>query len=130
MSLSLADKWFSIYIRIRDSDTNGITTCCSCSKKVQWRQSDAGHYVNRKHMSLRFSEINVNSQCRSCNRFDEGNIPAYGLFLQKKYGDDIIAKLLLTKQKTHKISKYELKEIANFYKVKAKDLANLKHIEI
>lgn len=125
-----ADKWFSIYIRLRDSDENGIIRCCSCGKPVFWKKSDAGHFVNRKHMSLRYSEINVHAQCRECNRFDEGNLPGYSLFITQKYGDDAIKKLLAAKQLTNKMGKFEFKAVAEFYKSKAKEQSKLKRIQI
>lgn len=124
--MKTADKWFSIYVRLRDSN-NELVKCCTCGKLIHWKESDAGHFVNRKHMSLRYSEINVNAQCRSCNRFDEGNIPSYSLFLIKKYGSEIIDKLLIAKNQTVKI---DFKQIAEFYKSKAKELAKLKGIII
>jgi hypothetical protein len=67
-------------------------------------------------MSLRYNEINVNAQCRSCNRFDEGNIPAYTLALVKKYGDDIISKLLVAKHKNVKFSQFDVDYWVNHYK--------------
>ena len=121
MNLNTLDKWFSRYIRLRDSN-NGAIKCCSCGRFVAIYKADAGHFVNRKHMSLRYSEINVNSQCISCNRFDEGNIPAYSLFMQKKYGSNIIEKLLIQKNQTVKYSQADINEMVKYYKKLVKEL--------
>lgn len=121
MKLDTLDKWFSRYIRLRDSQ-NGVIKCCSCGKIVPILQSDCGHFVNRKHLSLRFNEINTNAQCRSCNRFDEGNLPEYALFLQNKYGKNIIEKLIVAKHQTVKYSTKDVQEMTNFYKGKVKEL--------
>jgi len=83
---------------------------------------DAGHFINRKHLALRYNEINVQPQCRSCNRFDEGNLPAFGLALQQKYGEDIIKKLLATKVQTAKLSQWEVDEMIRYYKQEIKSL--------
>lgn len=96
------DRIFSEYVRLRDSDSTGYGRCISCGKVVFWKDADAGHYVNRKHMSLRYDESNVNLQCRSCNRFDEGNMIGYNHGLIEKYGDKVISYLDI---KRHNISK-------------------------
>lgn len=120
------DRVFSQFIRLRDADENGYGRCISCGKVVFWKDADCGHYVNRKHLSLRWSEVNCNIQCRSCNRFDEGNLPAYGIALQKKHGDGIIAQLLAAKHATAKHSEVELKATTIYYEKAVKRLRNEK----
>ena len=126
MNLDKLDRVFSEFIRLRDAYDNGLVRCICCNKFVPWRQSDAGHFINRKHLSLRFSEINVNAQCRACNRFDEGNIPAYGLNLQKIYGKDIIERLLAAKNTTVKFSQFEIDELTKGYKILVSELKKKK----
>lgn len=72
-------------------------------------------------MSLRYSETNVNAQCRSCNRFDEGNLVGYMEGLKKKYGEDIIDKLMITKKISVKHTKFEYETMIDFYKNKIKE---------
>lgn len=84
-SLHNADKWFSIYIRLRDVGEDGYGHCCSCGKRLFWRDGDAGHFIPRQHRSTRFHQKNVHLQCRKCNRFDNGAPAGYALFLFKKY---------------------------------------------
>jgi len=121
MKLTKLDRVFSLYIRQRDSDENGIGKCICCGKIVHYRDADCGHYVNRKHLSLRWNEINCNLCCRSCNRFDEGNIPGYTIGLQKKYGSDIVEKLLLAKNKTVKFTQFEIDQMTKYYTEKLKE---------
>lgn len=115
MKTTKLDKVFSEYIRRRDSDENGYGKCISCGKVVHWKDADAGHFVNRKHNSLRWNEANVNLQCRACNRFDEGNLPGYALGIQKKHGKDIIEKLMVAKRQTLKISQFQIDEMVKYY---------------
>jgi len=115
------DKIFSIYIRMRDANNDGICTCISCGKRLHWKKMDAGHFVNRRYMSLRYSETNVNAQCRSCNRFDEGNPVGYMKGLKRKYGEDIIDKLMIVKKTSVKHTKFEYETMINFYKQKIKE---------
>ena len=130
MKIQTADKWFSLYIRLRDSDDNGMIRCCSCGKMFHYKSGDAGHYVNRKHKSLRFSEINVHGQCISCNRFSEGNITGYTLFMIEQYGQEIIKKLEIAKKQTVKFGQLEIKATSDFYRNKAKELAKLKGLKL
>ena len=83
---------------------------------------DAGHYVNRKHMSLRFDEKNVNAQCRSCNRFDEGNVQGYRRGLIEKYGEKATEMLEIKKFNTCHLSEVELDLLISEYKLKLKQI--------
>ena len=80
------DIVFSKFIRVRDMRKDGTFICISCNRILPYEQADCGHYINRKHMATRFNEKNCNAQCRSCNRFDEGNLQGYRRGLISKYG--------------------------------------------
>lgn len=118
------DKIFSIYIRMRDAK-DGICTCIACGQRHYWKLMDAGHFVNRRYMSLRYSETNCNAECRSCNRFDEGNPVGYIEGLKVKYGEDIIDKLMITKKTSVKHTKFELETMIGYYKRKVWELEQL-----
>ncbi len=81
------DTAFSKMIRARDNQ-GGYFRCCSCSQFKPIEQADAGHFINRRWMTTRWREDNVHAQCRSCNRFDEGNAAGYANFMITKYGQD------------------------------------------
>lgn len=117
-----ADEAFSIYIRTRDSQTyeGKSFKCISCGRVLPIEQADCGHYVNRQHMSLRFSESNCHSQCRRCNRFMEGNIQDYRKGLIAKIGEQRVELLEAQKHVTNKISNFELDIIAKHYKKEVK----------
>ena len=77
---------------------------------------DAGHYVSRKHNSIRYYEKNVHAQCRKCNRYDEGNKSGYTRFLQVTYGQTVIALLDELGHKTKQFRVPELQELIKLYK--------------
>ncbi len=85
-----ADSAFSLYIRTRDSQEykGEYFRCISCGRVLPIEQADCGHFINRQHMSLRFSEMNCNAQCRHCNRIMEGNFSGYLIGLIKKIGEN------------------------------------------
>lgn len=114
------DTIFSKYIRLRDSK-DGVFTCCSCGQLKPFEQADAGHFLNRRWMAIRWDERNVHAQCRSCNRFDEGNNVGYLRFMIRKYSEDTVD--LLESMKTpYKWSDGELDILIKEYKKKVKEL--------
>lgn len=120
------DSIFSEYIRIRDSDQNGMTKCISCGKLQHWKDVDCGHYINRKHSSTRYDEKNCNAQCRACNRFDEGNMQGYRKGLIKKYGEKEVELLEIKKFNTCKLGQFEINALAEIYRKKLKDIKKWK----
>ena len=117
-----ADDAFSLYIRTRDSQAyeGRAFKCISCGRVLPIDQADAGHYINRSHMSLRFSEANVHAQCRYDNRFKEGEITSYRKGLIQKIGLQKVELLEAQKNITNKLSNFELEIIAKHYKEETK----------
>ena len=118
-----ADQAFSLYIRTRDAQPyeGRAFRCISCGRVLPIEQADCGHYVNRQHMSLRFSELNCNAQCSHCNRFDEGNMQGYRRGLIEKIGLQKVELLESMKHQVNKLSSFDLEAIAKYYKDKTKD---------
>lgn len=88
------DKFFSLYIRLRDLEKG----CISCGKrKLMGKAWHAGHYFPRseKYLNLYFDEKNVNGQCAYCNIFLEGNKEHYRRGLLSRYGPGVIDELLV-----------------------------------
>lgn len=82
------DKVFSIYVRMRDSKEfhHKYFRCISCGRVLPIEKADAGHYVGRANMSVRFNEDNVNSECSWCNRFQSSHLLGYRRNLIGKLG--------------------------------------------
>lgn len=68
------DRVFSEYIRLRDATPNGYIRCISCGQLKPFSAFDAGHFHSRRHMSTRFDEDNVQSECKGCNRFKSDHL--------------------------------------------------------
>lgn len=115
------DAVFSKFIRLRDAP-NGYGTCCSCGNPTLYGNGDAGHFINRKHFPTRWHEENVHFQCRSCNRFDEGNAAGYALFMLEKYGKDKVEYLRALSREPSKFTAIEIELLIQDYKKKTKEL--------
>ncbi len=119
------DKVFSQFIRLRDTP-GGVGRCISCQKVITYSDCDCGHYINRKHMTTRYDEKNCNAQCRSCNRFDEGNMQGYRRGLINKIGEKETDLLEVKKHGTSTMGTFELEILILDYKKKVKELSGKK----
>lgn len=124
------DRVFSQYIRLRDMMPGDVFRCISCGQIKSIGQADCGHYINRQHMATRFSEINCNAQCRSCNRFDEGNMSGYRAGLVKKYGETKVLLLEAQKHDIRKYSDFEYKALIEHYQKEIKRILIEKNTDI
>lgn len=120
-----ADKQFSRYIRLRDSerkDEKWIGVCITCNKKIvvldsgKWAVGlQNGHFIGRGNRFLRYDERNCNGQCAHCNAWRDKSdmLEAYEKGLDAKYGAG---------------TAHQLKQEAKLnytYKVKREELLNI-----
>lgn len=78
------DAIFSLYVRIRDADVNGICKCITCPTKGHYTDFDAGHYIHRADLNTRWHPKNVRGQCRNCNRINDGMASKFAEELEKE----------------------------------------------
>lgn len=116
-----ADKYWSIYIRLRDSDEFGVAECISCGVRKPYKEMQNGHFVSRSSSSLRFDDENCNAQCVGCNMFKQGNQFAYAKGLDIKYGSGTADRLHERRFEMHKFTIPELEAIIEEAKGNAKD---------
>ena len=114
------DSIFSQYIRLRDADENGFILCCNCGRRIHWAEATNGHYVKRRHRTLRWDELNCHAECGPCNMADV-NL-GYSEYMASRYGPDVFRILEHRKDKREKIMPYERKIMADNYKHKIKQL--------
>lgn len=118
------DKWFSKYIRLRDSDKNGICCCITCLRIFHWKEGDAGHFISRDRSATRYDERNVNAQCVPCNRFKSGLQYEHGLAIDKKYGPGTAQMLNILSKVHSKLNDFYYKRQIEIYKKKVKEMSN------
>ena len=87
------DKVFSLYVRMRDSKPFkfGYFRCISCGRILPVSEADAGHYIGRGNMALRWESSNVWSECKACNRFDSSHLIGYRKNLIIKFGTEAVS---------------------------------------
>lgn len=104
------DKVFSRWIRSRDGGK-----CFTCKKVGTIETMQAGHYISRSVLSLRWDERNVNCQCMPCNIWKHGALDVYALNLQLKYGDGILKEFAQKKNVLIRFTASELEEMIKKY---------------
>ena len=124
------DKWFSLYIRLRDANEYGYTQCFTCGKVGHYKTGGMqnGHFQSRKHLSTRFDEDNCQVQCVACNMFRQGEQFKFGINLDAKYGEGTAEELECLARTIHKVSRVEYEEQIRYYKLIVENLKEEKGI--
>ena len=123
------DKWFSLYIRLRNTDNNGNNQCCTCGTIDNWKKLQCGHFVSRKHLATRFHEMNCFPQCVSCNIFKYGEQWKFGKFLDRNLGEGVSEELVILGHTIFKISRIDYEEKITYYKSLVEKLKLEKNID-
>lgn len=116
------DRVFSIYIRRRFADKNGMVKCFTSGKILHWGMAQCGHFISRRHFATRWDEINCQVQSVAENMFNQGNAPGFAKRLDEKYGAGTVDKLLQKKNNKFKLEAFILEALITEYKNKIKNL--------
>jgi len=114
----LEDKlWeiFSVYIRLRDSNDQGICKCFTCNRRDHYTKMDCGHGIPRQHKATKFNEQNNNAQCKHCNGFEGGRREIYKEEMNKKYGPQTWEKMEVASRMTFSFSGPLLQNNIKYY---------------
>lgn len=109
------DTVFSKFIRLRKADSNGIVRCFTSGVFMHWKESQAGHFISRRHLPTRWDEINVQVQSVAENIFNQGNAPVFAERIEEVYGKSALEILLRKKSNKWKPSKAELILLISIY---------------
>ena len=124
------DKWFSLYIRLREANEYGMVQCFTCGVVRGYKDGmQNGHFQSRKHMSTRFDEENCQVQCMKCNMFSQGEQFKFGMNLDSKYGEGKAEELEFLSRRIFKISSTEYEVNISYYKDLVENLKEEKGIE-
>ena len=123
------DKWFSLYIRLRESSLDGVTQCFTCGKIDYHNKLQCGHFQSRKHLATRFDEHNCQPQCVGCNMFKQGEQYKFSIALDSKYGEGTAQELEFKARQITKFTRADYEEKITYYKSAVKNLKEEKGIE-
>ena len=123
------DKWFSLFIRIRAADENGVVICFTSGRAYPYKNIHAGHFMSRRNLSTRWCELNVQPQSAADNIFGQGEQYRFGLYLDGKYGEGTAEELRMKSLRTLKMSRADYEEKISYYKRAVNKLKKEKGIE-
>lgn len=106
-----ADTVFSIYIRRRDHGK-----CITCGTQKEWKEMQAGHYVSRACLPLRYSPENVHCQCYGCNCMKHGDLITYREKLVELYGEPLVLEMELRRHDSCKTTAQDYHELIDKYR--------------
>lgn len=116
-----ADRIFSQFIRLKYAGERGNTPCYTCGFVKHWTLQEAGHYIKRGHLYLRWDERNVKVQCFDCNQVLYGNMAEYTQRLEKECKG--ITDILKSDMRiVHKPTREEIRQVIAEYTPKVKAL--------
>ncbi len=110
------DKWFSLYIRLRNSTETGLCQCFTCGKVAHYKKLQCGHFQSRRHTATRWHDINCQVQCVKCNMFGQGEQFKFALNLDATYGFETAEEMQYLATTTVKITRAEYIEQISCYK--------------
>lgn len=113
---------FSEFIRLRDSDENGICKCFTCSHRAYYKKMDAGHGIGRQHKATKFDEKNNHAQCKKCNGFEGGKREKYKEEMNRRYGPQTWGLMEIKARGVFKWSRFEFQALIIHYQQKIKEL--------
>lgn len=118
------DQIFSRYVRLRDSDEYGYGRCITCGTRKHWSEADAGHFVTRGKLSIRYDEMNVHLQCKQCNM--TGEQYAYGQELERRFGKKAVLDLIKKGNTLCRFTASEYTEMIKDYQQRVNELQGTK----
>tara|TARA_R100001530_G_scaffold123496_2_gene91443 strand:- start:1444 stop:1848 length:405 start_codon:yes stop_codon:yes gene_type:complete len=111
------DKWFSLYIRLKNTLPGGLTICWTCNAVKHYKEMHAGHFQSRRHLATRWDETNVQVQCPRCNLFAQGEQYTFGKLLDVRIGEGTSEELHKKARTKIKFMRFEYKEMIEKYKL-------------
>ena len=121
-SKAKADRYFSLYIRLSNCDSNGLTKCVTCGKVSHYKSLHTGHFMGRRYEATRYDEKNCAPQCVACNTFNQGEQFRFGQWIDKTYGEGTAEKLEQKSKMVCKRKQFDYEMIAQEYKMKLEEL--------
>ena len=114
------DRVVSRYIRLRAMGLDGKIECYTCGVRKEMAKMQAGHFISRKHLSLRWDTTNnIKPQCNDCNVCKSGNLKVYAENLELEH-PGIVEWLIAEARIVENTTRTELKTMLSNFQQKLK----------
>src|SRR5687767_8681333 len=116
-----ADEVFSKWLRKSQANKSGMVLCYTCDSVMRYQAAQAGHYIKRGNLFLRWDPRNLRVQGECCNIFKDGNYPEFTKRLEAERPG--ITQILYEESLVvYKPTRDEVRAIINEYTHKLKQL--------
>lgn len=118
VSKTKAKAWsaFSLYIRTKYADEDGLVACYTCGKRAEIKNMQAGHGIGGRNNAVLFMEDIVKPQCMGCNVFGRGQYARFTRKLIDELGMDRYDEIVKDSNKTVKYKLADYMEIEEKYR--------------
>ena len=110
-----ADRVFSIHVR-RRGETFGYNHCYTCGRYLPFEELQAGHYIPRRYIGVRWHPLNVWPQCNTCNVEKSGNIEVYKRKLTSQFSELAVEALWDLARSGDSLTEVDIKELIKKHK--------------
>jgi len=108
-------------VRMKYANDEGMCCCVTCNKKEHYKDMDGGHFVSRKWTATLLVEENIHPQCKYCNKYRNGAVEDYALFMIDTYGIEAMRELVDSKHRVVKYTQADLLDLIAEYKLRIKE---------
>lgn len=123
------DEVFSKFIRLRDTNEDGVGYCIDCGARMTWEHVQCGHFMVRERMSTRWNEQNCAGQRDGCNMEASGRQYEMGLGLDSRYGKGTADSLVQQSLNIRQWTPQDLMEMILDYREKVNELLKTKNFQ-
>ena len=124
------DKYFSLFIRLRDATDEGLCQCFTCGCVKYYKKGmQCGHFQSRSFLATRFDKENCQPQCVGCNMFKQGEQYKFSLYLDTKYGEGKAEELEILARTTVKFTRGDYEDKISYYGTLVEKIKKEKGIE-
>ena len=116
--ITKVDNYFHRYIRLRDTNDEGYGNCYTCNVPLDFKRTQAGHFINRSLKATRWDERNVGVQCFGCNISRSGEQYKFSQYL----GNNLSEQLHIKSKQIVKFADIDLIELIEHYTDKVNSL--------
>lgn len=88
--IKLADTKYSLHVRQKHANKEGVVECFTCPYKNHWKKMQCGHYITRSKKYTRWDLNNLRPQCFVCNMRNQGMSHIFRERLVLELGEDVI----------------------------------------
>lgn len=116
---------FSLYIRLKYSDTLGMAFCYTCGARKKYKELQAGHGIGGRNNSILFDERIVRPQCAGCNIWGRGKYSIFAEKLIKEMGAEAYSQLIMISNIPKKMSVLDYQAVFEAYRDLNKQLLSV-----